>query len=141
MSIISIACVCFHGWLLCKDESYRCFRARGQTRRAPDGTALHAVGALSDIDSQKASEQAQRQRASHQAKLEDGLKAIAGIVGSIQEIARQTNLIALNAAIEAARAGSAGRGFSVIAGEVRALSLRIGDATTDAIRIHRELDR
>ncbi|MFZ3287702.1 MAG: methyl-accepting chemotaxis protein [Telluria sp.] len=96
---------------------------------------------MSDIDSQKASEQAQRQRASHQAKLEDGLKAIAGIVGSIQEIARQTNLIALNAAIEAARAGSAGRGFSVIAGEVRALSLRIGDATTDAIRIHRELDR
>lgn len=127
--------------LRCKDESYRCFRARGQTRRAPDGTALHAVGALTNIDSQKASEQAQRQRASHQAKLEGGLRAIAAIVGSIQQIARQTNLIAINAAIVSARAGNAGRGFSVIAGEVRALSLRIGDATSEIRRIHRELDQ
>jgi PAS domain-containing protein len=127
--------------LRCKDETYRSFRARGQTRRAPDGTPLHAVGALSNIDSQKASELAQRQRASYQAKLEGGLQAITAIVGSIQEIARQTNLIAINAAIVAARAGSAGRAFSVIAGEVRALSLRIGDATDDIRRIHRDLDQ
>jgi PAS domain-containing protein len=127
--------------LRCKDETYRSFRARGQTRRAPDGTPLHAVGALRNIDSQKAAQQADGLRASHQARLEGGLKSIAGIVASIQEIARQTNLIALNAAVEAARAGDAGRGFAVIAGEVRALSIRIADATADVIRIHRDLDR
>lgn len=127
--------------LRCKDEVYRCFRARGQTRRSADGTPLHAVGALRNIDSQKAAEQAQALRASHQARLEGGLRAIAGIVASIQQIARQTNLIALNAAVEAARAGHAGRGFAVIAGEVRALSIRIADATADVIRIQRDLER
>ena len=127
--------------LRCKDETYRCFRARGQTRRAADGTPLHAVGALRNIDSEKAAAQAQRLRAEHQARLEGGLGAIAGIASSIQQIARQTNLIALNAAVEAARAGNAGRGFAVIAGEVRTLAGSIADATADVIRIHQELER
>ncbi|HTE43691.1 MAG TPA: CHASE3 domain-containing protein [Gemmatimonadaceae bacterium] len=73
--------------------------------------------------------------------LAEQAQAIGEIIATVNDIAEQTNLLALNAAVEAARAGEHGRGFAVVASEVKSLAEQSKRATVDVRRILGEIQR
>jgi PAS domain S-box-containing protein len=111
--------------LMTAKHGYVWFRERCATVRDEYGKALVSAGAIRDISDEYNTKTLHQTNLEH---TEQNMRKISDIAETVNQIAMQLTILAMNATIEAARAGNAGRGFAVVAGEVSKLATRTNEA-------------